>query len=126
MRGAAFAPWKLSGTPSPSGKKSSHGSRRVELVVSGCSITSCNAPILNFPRPTVASPGVERELRIVLLPLDDAVIGVDVSSARRGIVAHCRFWPALAVVALPEEALCGVFGWRQGGIASSQLGFMYH
>lgn len=123
--GSALVPWKLSGMPNPSGQKSSHCSRRVELLVSGWSITSCNAPILNFPRPTVASPGVERELRSALPLLEDAVVGVGVSSARRGTVAHCRKWPELAVAALPEEAVCGVFGWRQDGIASFQLGSMY-
>lgn len=78
--------------------------------------------MLNFPNPTVASPGVETELRIALPVLDDVVFGVDFSSAR-GTVAHCRGLPELAVAALPV-ALCGVLGWRQDGTASSQLGSM--
>lgn len=93
--------------------------------------------MLNFPRPTVESPGVEAELRIELhVPiLDDAVIGVDVSSARgllllqpRGTLAHCRSCPALAVAGdgiFEEEALCGVFGCCHDGTASFQLGSMY-
>lgn len=93
--------------------------------------------MLNFPRPTVESPGVEAELRIELhVPiLDDAVIGVDASSARRllllqprGTFAHCRSCPALAVAGdgiFEEEALlCGVFGCRHDGTASFQLGSM--
>lgn len=114
------SPWKLSGMPRLPGKKSSH-SPKVWLT-SGCWFTSCNAPMLNFPRPTVASPGVETEVRIALPVLDDAVVGADLSTAR-GTVAHCRGLLELAVAALPE-ALCGVFGWRQDGTASSQLGSM--
>lgn len=140
------SPLKLSGTPSPPGKKPPSSP---SCGGNSAWIMSCNAPILKFPRPTVASPWVEWDPRIPPRAVfDNPVIGAAAAADspwRRGMppppplllplsgavaVAHDRSCPVLAVAALPgigDEALgvCRDFDWRQDGTASSQSGFIH-